>query len=87
MSIDTPTMIRTCDSGHASLDAANWRCPWCEIERLRAEVEALRKDAERYCYIRDNHEVKGRAMEIVYGMNGADWDAAIDAAIAQERET
>lgn len=34
-------MIRTCDRGHASLDAANWRCPWCEIERLRAENDHL----------------------------------------------
>lgn len=55
-----------------------------EIERLRAEVAALRADAERYRFIRDNHEVRGRAMEIVYGMNGVEWDAAIDAALAKE---
>jgi hypothetical protein len=51
-----------------------------KIERLEAENAALRADAERYRYIRDNHETRGRAMEIVYGMNGSDWDAAIDSA-------
>ncbi len=30
-------MIRQCEKGHASLDAANWKCPWCLLERC-AEV-------------------------------------------------
>ena len=55
-----------------------------ERDKLRADLAAARTDAERYRWIRDNHEVRGRAMEIVYGMNGCDWDAAIDAALAEE---
>lgn len=50
-----------------------------EKERMEREMRA---DAARYRYIRDNHETRGRAMEIVYGMNGSDWNAAIDAALA-----
>lgn len=53
-------------------------------EAERARAEAAEKDAARYRYIRDNHEVRGRAMEIVYGMNGEDWDAAIDAALTEQ---
>jgi hypothetical protein len=45
------------------------------------DIEDLRRDAERYRWIRDNHEIKGRAMEIVYNSNGKEWDAAIDAAM------
>lgn len=30
--------VRQCDAGHLSLDAANWECPWCEVERLRTEM-------------------------------------------------
>ena len=45
-------MIRNCDKGHTSLDAANWRCPWCEIEQLREQVTihlgaAFKAEAER----------------------------------------
>lgn len=54
------------------------------IERLRAELAIAKRDANRYRWIRDNHEVSGRAMEIVYGMNGSDWDSAIDAALGRE---
>ena len=32
-------MIRICEAGHASLDSAQWRCPWCEIKRLRERLE------------------------------------------------
>ncbi|MCU0938990.1 MAG: hypothetical protein MUC86_07550, partial [Burkholderiaceae bacterium] len=56
-----------CADGHIFLSGP--KCPWCELDRLRAENAALRADAERYRYIRDNHETRGRAMEIVYGMN------------------
>ena len=55
------------------------------ILELTRELAAARADATRYRWIRDNHEVRGRAMEIVYGMNGDDWDAAIDAALAGEK--
>jgi hypothetical protein len=43
-------------------------------------------DARRYRHIRDNHEVRGAAMEIVYGMNGSRWDAAIDAAMKENSD-
>lgn len=56
-----------------------------ECVKLRAGLAAARADAARYRWIRDRHEVRGRAMEIVYGMNGSDWDAAIDAALAGEK--
>lgn len=36
---------------HPSLDP----CPWCENGRLQAEIEVLRKDAERYRYLRDGN--------------------------------
>ena len=62
----------------------------CRFARERdaalADLAAARADAARYRWIRDNHEVRGRAMEIVYGMNGSDWDAAIDAALAGEKK-
>ena len=57
-----------------------------ELQQCKKDLAATRADAERYRWIRDNHEVRGRAMEIVYGMNGVDWDAAIDAAIAGEKK-
>ena len=59
-------------------------CGWqrvADIDALLRDVEALWRDAERYRWIRDNHEIKGRAMEIVYNSNGKEWDAAIDAAM------
>ena len=33
-------MIRDCEKGHTSLDAANWRCPWCELEREQMRLVA-----------------------------------------------
>ena len=46
----------------------------------------LRLNDARYRWIRDNHEIKGRAMEIVYNSNGKEWDADIDWAM-QENKT
>ena len=43
-------------------------------------------DAERYRWLRDNHEHAASAMHIVNVVEGADWDAAIDAARAQARK-
>jgi hypothetical protein len=31
-------MIRMCDRGHASLDAENWRCPWCQLAEARGDA-------------------------------------------------
>lgn len=33
--------IRQCPAGHLSLGAANWECPWCEVERLRSEFRRI----------------------------------------------
>jgi len=78
-------MIRACDKGHTSLDAGNWLCPWCEIERLRAERDALQADAERYRWLRDVHAHHFTVTRYVGGatiprLHGAELDAAIDAA-------
>ena len=52
-------------------------------DQLRAEVEALRKDAERYRWLRDgcNHK-RSEATRIAVNLYGMEWDAAIDAAMA-----
>jgi hypothetical protein len=65
-----------------------------ECIRLRAEVEALRKDAERYRWLADNcadeyGEAERKACDVVLVWSApyskawrADLDAAIDAAMA-----
>ncbi|WP_230390318.1 ead/Ea22-like family protein [Pseudomonas guariconensis] len=55
-----------------------------ERDQLKAENEALRKDAERYRAIRDDipHGDLGRAILDVQAAD--DYDAAVDAAMAQE---
>lgn len=58
-----------------------------EIERLRAENEALRKDAERYRAIRnafltDDHGFADRVGETPDDATADDFDASIDAALA-----
>lgn len=66
-----------------------------EITRLRAEAEALRKDAERYRWLRDGaddgewecFESKWLIKHDVYGQGPADLDAAIDAAIDATKGT
>ena len=52
-----------------------------EITRLRAEVEALRADAERYRWLR-NAAGRGAAGSIFDNFNGAAVDECIDAARA-----
>jgi hypothetical protein len=62
-----------------------------EIIRLRAKVEALRADAERYAYLRNAST--GKLVNAVASsafpcwLNGAELDAAIDAARAALKET
>lgn len=52
-----------------------------QITRLRAENEALRKDAERYRWIRDNHETDEAAMWIHGNAPPEHWDSEIDIAM------
>lgn len=57
-----------------------------QLTQLRAEVERLRKDAERYRWLRENLYVEDGCLEMaknIYcpsALNKADIDAAIDAA-------
>ena len=56
-----------------------------ENERMRAQVEALRADAERYRWLRSR--IPGgtyRIMGVIYSEGGDGVDAAIDAARSQE---
>ncbi len=59
-----------------------------DAEREKAAmVDELRKDAERYRWLRDgNDNKKSAACHIAVNCYGLEWDAAIDAAIAQEGE-
>ena len=53
-----------------------------DITRLRAEAEALRKDAERYRWLRDPNNGKALSVMQAYGLEDAkELDDAIDAAI------
>ena len=56
-----------------------------ELTRLRAEVEALRADAERYRWIRDGSNPPW-VMQMLerYADNGSDFDAEVDAARAAQ---
>ena len=56
-----------------------------EIERLRAEVDALRADAERYRWIRDGSNPPW-VMQMLerYADNGSDFDAEVDAVRAAQ---
>ena len=58
-----------------------------ELTRLRAEVEALRADAERYRWIRDGSNPPW-VMQMLerYADNGSDFDAEVDAARAAQGE-
>ena len=63
-----------------------------EITALRAEIEQLRKDAERYQWLRNNNWfANGIIHEAPYGRTAHDsyehLDAAIDAAIAKGEKT
>ena len=54
-----------------------------EIAALRQECESLRKDAERYRWLRDT-ATTGRAVQLVQWMPG-EMDAKIDAEMAPRR--
>ena len=54
------------------------------IRRIEQERDELRKDAERYRWLRDgNDNKKSAACHIAVNCYGLEWDDAIDAAIAQ----
>lgn len=53
-----------------------------QIDQLRAEVEALREDAERYRWLRDSGGSTFRVLETGALAKGEFYDAAIDAAMA-----
>lgn len=65
--------------------------PAAELATLRenaAEADELRKDAERYRWLRDgNDNKKSAACHIAVNCYGLEWDDAIDAAIAKERQS
>ena len=53
------------------------------LEELEKESAALKKDAERYRWLREGNDAKlGAAWHVAVNLYGCEWDAAIDAAIA-----
>lgn len=76
-----PANIRkTLEESNLPIEVATAIADLCE---MRPE-EALRKDAERYRWLRDRHD-KGDEQAFVYGARGK-LDEYIDAAMASERE-
>ena len=58
-----------------------------EVTALQAEIEALRKDAERYAWLRSRMPGAAYRVEgIIYSQGGSGVDAGIDAAIAKEKQ-
>ena len=54
---------------------------------LQAEIEAMRKDAERYKWLRSRMPGAAYRVEgIIYSQGGSGVDAGIDAAIAKEKQ-
>ncbi|MBS7349216.1 MAG: hypothetical protein KIG95_03490 [Comamonas sp.] len=67
-----------CEHGNTS------PCVECDIEPLRAENEKLRKDAERYRWLRDgNNEKESEAVHIAVNFYGFEWDEMIDIAMQE----
>jgi len=67
------------DEANARLHDVSVACATAEQER-----DELRKDAERYRWLRDgNDNKKSAACHIAVNCYGLEWDDAIDAAIAQ----
>lgn len=61
------------------------------VKELRAEVEALRKDAERYRWLHHGHSGYIEVVEWIgphaTGMTGEDLDALIDAAMSKGEQS
>ena len=58
-----------------------------ERDALRAENEALRKDAERYRWLKADADTEDSSHHILFETVADEWDAAIDAALAKEPTT
>lgn len=57
------------------------------ITALQAEIEALRKDVERYRWLRSRMPGAAYRVEgIIYSQGGSGVDAGVDAAIAKEKQ-
>lgn len=71
---------------HTKAYADKWDSPQAQsVRKLRAERDALRADAERYRWLRDNHETNTVAGGIVYEVTGRHWNDAIDTAMSAAR--
>ena len=57
-----------------------------ELAQLKAENEALRKDAERYRAIRDDIPHDDLCMAILEAQSASEYDAAVDAAMNKEEK-
>lgn len=79
--------------GRKIIDLDN--CPYCTIERQAAEIVALRRDAERYRFLRMQKENLMQCFEdagphnfgmadVCEGLSNEYLDAAIDAALSRE---
>ena len=83
-------VFEQCAKGHGNLTATNWvrhPCLVCALDELRAEVERLRADAERYRWLRDmNHwPACFGSHSAPEPVRGSDLDAAIDAALKETK--
>lgn len=70
---------KTSWDGWSAQDVATVESAADAIERLTAEVEALRKDAERYRWLRDT-PWPAELQTVIQLHSNAIWDRAIDAA-------
>ena len=56
-----------------------------ERDAALADLAAARADAERYRWLRNKHEYNANAANIVQEVSGEGWDAAIDAALKEQK--
>lgn len=84
-----PTKWRAenCTTHHYACDCREWEHA-CQVERLEAEIEALRRDAERYRWLRGNSEMEDEELlarfHIFNGCDPDSLDGDIDAAMAKD---
>jgi hypothetical protein len=77
---DCPVVLGTAQPTYPNnngCEMCEWKDPYAEIERLQAENEALRKDARRYAFLRDDKRADVR-IPWVGKRSGDDLDALID---------
>ena len=80
MSSNTPCLIPD-DSGYA-VEFEDYCKLETELAAIKEENEGLKRDAERYRFIKDTPWCKSVAEAICHHQNSA-WDNVIDAAMAQ----